>query len=426
MTDYEVIDFCCFIPHYTEEKEGFVGGEKVISKRKIKPRQKTIKSECEIDNFVDIIPDSEMYIPSPIVSKKKVTSPQAKSDLHFFHNRMNEYFTGRKDNLDHLNENLKNLKWIKDNSPNKIEKRMASKKLFQLTKEINKIKSGNEEREYERLTRPIFDEYDKLNEEPYIQDFICSKIGPVEEKRYNLMKRYVSVCNRFLPLDQKFEVENQYKYKQCLACNNSDFDVQSEQIQVCLKCGVCLETVEQNSISYRDTTRINMAPRFNYTRRGHFKEAMDKFEGKQNTTIPERVFEVIKDEMKKNDISKSKLTKDHIFTFLQQYGYGDYYEDTNLIHFRLTGKPPPDISKYRTRLLELNDIVEKDYDEVKNEERVNALNVYYKLYKLLDRLGYECKMEDFNFLKTRAKIIEHDEVMGKIFNKEGWDFTQTV
>ena len=426
----DVIEFCCFLPPPTEKCEEFCGGETTVRIIPQKTVPKPIPKKCAcVENFVNFIPEDESfgtYLSSFSSTPSTNSPPQSKSDLNLLNDVVKNYFQSQKDGLEGMKKQLNRLKWIQENSPNKLERKIAAKGSFTLKRDIKRIENDNDRKEYEKLSRHIFEEYNQLIREPDIQDFIYTTTAPSEERRTILLQQFISVCNRFLPNHQKFENEILSPHKSCTECGNTNFDTQTEQIQVCLECGVCIETVEQNNISYRDTTRINLAPRFNYTRRGHFKEAMDKFEGKQNTTIPDKVFTIIEDEMKKNDIAPDKLTKDHIFTFLQQYNYGDYYEDTNLIHFRITGIPPPNISQHRIRLLELNDEVEQIYDEVKEEGRVNALNVYYKLSKLHEFLGYECKMEDFNFLKTRTKIIEHDEVMGKIFNRKGWDFIPTI
>ena len=87
----------------------------------------------------------------------------------------------------------------------------------------------------------------------------------------------------------------------------------------------------------------------------------------------------------------------------------DYYADINLIYFKITTKNPPDITEYRTELLEMHDQLEEAYMEVKDEERLNSLNVNWKLYKLLQLLGYECKKDDFFCLKTPTKQGEHEQ-----------------
>jgi len=53
------------------------------------------------------------------------------------------------------------------------------------------------------------------------------------------------------------------------------------------------------------------------------------------------------------------------------------------------------------------------------------LNVYYKLYKLLQRNGFNCHKDEFYILKTKAKEDEHDEKMKKAWRILGWDWIET-
>ena len=87
----------------------------------------------------------------------------------------------------------------------------------------------------------------------------------------------------------------------------------------------------------------------------------------------------------------------------------DYYADINLIYFMITGVNPPDITSYRGELLEMHDQLEEAYQEVKDDDRMNSLNVNWKLYKLLQLLDYLCKKDDFFCLKTPAKQGEHEQ-----------------
>jgi len=155
------------------------------------------------------------------------------------------------------------------------------------------------------------------------------------------------------------------------------------------------------------------------------KDAIAKFQGKQNTTIPTVIYAMIKDEMNKYSIDEESLTKNHLFLFLSQYELGDHYENIHLIHHTLTGKPCPEISQYEERILQLNDIFEQVYAVIKDPEKKNSLNVNYKLLKFCQHLGANVTRDDFSFLKTYPKIKEHDDVTEKIFSILGWYFIET-
>ena len=136
---------------------------------------------------------------------------------------------------------------------------------------------------------------------------------------------------------------------------------------------------------------------------------MNRFEAKQNTEIGEDVLEILKREMKLHGLTAKTLTKDHLYMFLSENKLSDYYADINLIFFLLTDTNAPDITKYRAELLEMFDQLEAAYKLIKDDDRLNSLNVNWKLYKLLQLLDYPCKKDDFFCLKTPTKQGEHEE-----------------
>lgn len=82
--------------------------------------------------------------------------------------------------------------------------------------------------------------------------------------------------------------------------------------------------------------------------------------------------------------------------------------------------------------MELFDQIEEAYKEVRNKQRINSLTVNYKLYKLLQLLGYPCRKDQFYMLKTKNKLDEHDEqwtLIIKYLNKkhpdQGWRYLET-
>lgn len=179
--------------------------------------------------------------------------------------------------------------------------------------------------------------------------------------------------------------------------------------------------------------RLNLASRYKYSRKGHFKEAVDKFQGKSNVNIPQSLYDFIIQKKLKHNIKN--LTKEHELLFLSESeeDYTDFYGDINLIHSVLTGIKPPNIEKYEEELFKLFDIHDEAYEYLKKEGKlgarlsmINSLNVYFKLMKLLQKVKYNCRLEDFNMLKTRDKLLEHDEAWKITCDYLGWEFIPTI
>ena len=86
------------------------------------------------------------------------------------------------------------------------------------------------------------------------------------------------------------------------------------------------------------------------------------------------------------------------------------------------------------------DQTEEAYKEVKDFDRMNSLNVNWKLYKLLQLLDYPCKKDDFFCLKTPTKQGEHEEKWEEMIyllqekypdaktskGKKRWRYIQTI
>ena len=92
----------------------------------------------------------------------------------------------------------------------------------------------------------------------------------------------------------------------------------------------------------------------------------------------------------------------------------------------MTGTPSPNISHLEHQLYAFFDEIEPIYERVKSPKRTNFLNGQFVLFKLLQKLKYPCKEEDFYILKTRDKMIEHDKMWSKICNELQWTFISTV
>jgi VLTF3-like late transcription factor len=165
---------------------------------------------------------------------------------------------------------------------------------------------------------------------------------------------------------------------------------------------------------------------------------MKKFQGKHNIDVENlnSVVNEIKREISLHNLTPAIVTKDQIYTFLSENKLSGYYDDIHLIYHLITGKPCADFSYLEPLLLELFETQEAALDDTADEigtedsidntgTRINSINVYYKLYKLLQKAGYPCKKADFYILKTRAKEDEHDEKMMRAWRRIGWSWIDT-
>ena len=253
---------------------------------------------------------------------------------------------------------------------------------------------------------------------------------------YNIVTKYCQIANNYTDIHINLSKPTITK----IICTNPSC-VKKKSIDiidnnyVCVGCGTMLGIVS-NFSSYKDVERVNMSTKYTYDRKIHFRDCINQFQGKQNATIDQKVYDKLIEQfelhnlLQEGDVISEKcknITKEHIYIFLKETGFSKHYEDIVLIHYVLTGKKPDDISHLEPNLLDDFDVLTNAYDQHyrKNQQidRKNFINTQYVLFQLLRRHKYPCKRQDFNILKTIDRKSFHDEVCKFLFEQLGWNFT---
>ena len=285
-------------------------------------------------------------------------------------------------------------------------------------------------------TIDILGEYKKLIKKPKKITFIgksttdnCNLKEILEEKYLEIIKKY-SIPGLDIKQNQKTHLKRPSKI--CSNCGSKNEWNISESIYICEICGNQTENIGTTT-SYSDVSRVNITSKYTYERRVHFRDCMNQYQGKQNSTIIDKVYTDLIYQFELHGLledSKEKfknITKDHILLFLKELGYTKHYEDVFLIHYKLTGKKPDDISHLEQKLMDDFDILSTLYDQkfkqTKRVDRKNFINTQYVLYQLLRKYKHPCKKDDFNILKTLDRKSFHDEICLELFTELGWNFT---
>lgn len=257
---------------------------------------------------------------------------------------------------------------------------------------------------YILLTDDILTEYKKIiKKTKQGQSFIYKKSSLdllLQKKKKKLIAEYYKIASKYVELTGDILSTMQV----CKKCLSQEFEKISNQefgggdVYVCKNCAILIDQFDVG-ISYKDTERVKINSSFEYDPESHFDAAIIRLEGKQNKDIPDKILKVLQDDIDKytgNDPT-IKIKKKHVYTFLEKHRFSDYYKDINLIFYKLTGEPLPEISHIR---LELKDMHTQYLSVENDEEDTNERNVNFKLYKFLQLLDYECSREDFFFLKN--------------------------
>ena len=302
-----------------------------------------------------------------------------------------------------------------------------------LQEHYDSVESGNMRNFYVSDTLELIEQYKQLVKKPERVVFMGKASGENKEKK--------AIVTPFLNIAQKYvDIEIPAKEKStrisCPNCSNKkDFDVLDNDIHVCVQCYAQQYVSRHRASSYHDIDRVNISSKYMYDRKVHFRDCINQYQGKQNSTVPQEVYDALETEFARHHLLPDncenmpreekfcKITKEHILMFLRELEYTKHYENLHLIHYNLTGIKPDDISHLEDQLLDDFDALTELYDKhFKHNSRKNFINTQYVLYQLLTRHKHQCKMQDFTILKTIDRKAFHDDVARVLFNSLGWNF----
>lgn len=357
------------------------------------------------------------------------------TDIITIHNQILKQFEYDKNNIENYKNQLEkyNITLNSELSYRIKEKILSKKKELEIY--LENIKNNNNYNYYLMETIDLIEEYKNILKQPVSMSFTGKK-KKKNSKKKEIIKKFFKIANNYQN-QQNYLLKSKSSNKLiCNICKSKDFD-EIDNNYICINCGNVIETDTQYS-SYKDVERVNMVAKYTYDRKIHFRDCINQFQGKQNSTIPQEIYDnltlqfklhglLIGDENTPVKKRFKKISKEHIYLFLKENGDSKYYEDVVLIHYNLTKKKPDDIAHLETKLLDDFDTLTQLYDKIykKNQkiERKNFINTQYVLFQLLRRHKYPCKRKDFNILKTVDRKSFHDEICKNMFSILGWNFT---
>ena len=350
--------------------------------------------------------------------------------------RIKETFKQEKESLEKSYEQLQSITNML-RSPN-LTYRVRSnleENCRELEQHIQDIKTERSYNFYLLESIPILEKYKKILRQPMKMSFTGKKTSDNKDKT-QIIYEYLDIAKKYVDLYVPENDGNDPKIT-CENCNNkSTFQIVDEVIYICEECG-CQQEVISHASSYNDVDRVNISAKYVYDRRVHFRDCMNQYQGKQNSTIDPKVYEdlekqfelhglLVKSEFR--EIRFSKITRDHVTMFLKETGHTKHYEDVVLIHYNMTGKKPDDITYLEEKLMNdfdaLTELYDKKFKIGKKIDRKNFINTHYVLFQLLRRHKYPCKRKDFNILKTLDRKSFHDDITIELFTELGFTFTQ--
>ena len=306
----------------------------------------------------------------------------------------------------------------------------------ELLKKITDLEENNMFAEYICISQKIIHEYMKIIIVPMNVSFFGGKSNSSSQDnniKESLLEKFLDIAKKYIPI-KTFKKEVQKKHS-CVCGNTLEF-TQSENTITCDECGIEKNIYTINT-NFKDVDRVNLSQKYKYNKKTHFRDTMNQYQGKQNKKIENKVYTKCEEWFKKHNLivdvdptglteleifhkTHNKITKGHIDMALSETNNTSNYEDVNLIHNYFTGIPCPDISFIENELNDDFDKVAEAYEKLDDVDRTNFLNGQYVLYQLLRRRKIKVDEADFHKLKTRERLIEHDELYARICLINEW------
>jgi uncharacterized Zn finger protein (UPF0148 family) len=213
----------------------------------------------------------------------------------------------------------------------------------------------------------------------------------------------------------------------CMNCNVAREEISSEGILVCPRCGS-----EEYALVVSDFPSFRDPPKernnYAYKKINHLNEILNQFQAKESTIIPEDVMSEVILEIRKRRIANiADLSEEDIRQILKKLGRSKYYEHRAHILSRLNGNPPPTITP------EIEEKIRAMFQEIQApfllycpNDRTNFLSYSYILYKFFELLELDEYKVFFPLLKSRDRLIAHDQIWAKICSYLQWEFITSV
>jgi hypothetical protein len=255
----------------------------------------------------------------------------------------------------------------------------------------------------------------------YLAPTAVIETGPSRKQMFDEYISRMKLGTGGEPVEQNTETEH------CSRCNVAREEVAAEGILVCPSCGSEeYMMVVSDFPSFRDPPkeRNNYA----YKKINHLNEILNQFQAKESTIIPDEVMNEVVCEIKKRRIQNiAELCEKDIREILKKLNRSKYYEHAAHIVSRLNGNPPPTITpEIEEKIRAMFQDIQAPFLLFCPNDRTNFLSYSYILYKFFELLELDEYKVYFPLLKSRDRLISHDQIWKKICEYLRWEFIVSI
>ena len=307
------------------------------------------------------------------------------------------------------------------------EKANLNNKILLINKEIKYLDNNTDEILYYNNTidyiLPYYETTTSNTQHLEILDFFNK--SNIVNKKQNINK--AQLLDNYLKATEnkqtKVSKSKKFKPKYCRICKDNELTLHlSEGKLICTGCGYCEDIImDSDKPNYKDP--IPDVTAYAYKRINHFNEWLAQFQAKESTDIPEDVYEIILVEIRKQRLLDNNITPRRMRVILKKLGYNKYYEHVQHIINKVSGVPPPKITReVEEKFRQMFKEAQEPFTLYCPKDRKNFLSYSYTLHKFCQLLELDDFLPCFPLLKSRDKLKEQDRIWKKICEYIGWEF----
>lgn len=390
--------------------------------------------------------------------KTKQKAFEHRSSIRELHNKRLDEIIENDEKM--LNEKQKRLDKLEIKYAKKLKKNGPKNELFSMERQIKELKSQLEKiKNKEAMTEYLLDvqavlhkksldsnvntinnitndnsiKQEKINysNKNGVDNFLISKTTNSKQK---ILDEYLTITGG-CPSNVYTQHYDLKDFK-CNECESNTMLVDSvKSLIICKECGLSQDWQDPNLPQWSDT--VGFTKQYRYKRPKYFEDHLNRFQAKENVTIPPELLQQILKELNKRRIRDiSKINYKLIKSILQHLDKSSYYDNINTIICKLSGQKPPKLTKeLELRLKHMFDQTLEPFSKWKHliKSRSNYLSYPYTIRKFLEIINYERGGDKniekmipyFKKLKSLEKNRDQEKVFEKICIELNWPFIKS-
>jgi hypothetical protein len=320
--------------------------------------------------------------------------------------------------LDKIREKFTNIE-LKKRAELLDKKEVIEEKIFSL-------KNNFQEMNYYDTTGDLLFSYynikntdnDKI-ESKNILSFLCKKKIDNSNDKPKTDKNKIELFEKYCQITEGIRVnpdDGSKRIRICLECNIEKILNIAESSYICQECGDMETIILDEDVQIRDYSP--------YKRLNRFREWLNAFQAKQSLEIDDQIYKDIIEELNRKRITDlSTLDRAKMRLILKKLKYNNLYEHIHYIINKLSGLPPPKITRDMEKMfIKMFLMIQDPWMKHKPIDRKNFLSYSFVLHKFCELLELDHLLECFPLHKQLDILMENDSIWKKICHDLNWDF----